>query len=121
MDEKEFMKKEGGLDLLYELIETEKGFNELRKALRISPNTLSKRLSEAINLELVGFKVDKGKGRARIKYFLTEKGKKTLETLEPIKDEYIRIRREVQRLKQEIDEKKRELNHLITSILSGGV
>ena len=47
-----------------------------KRVLRLSPNTLASRLKEARKLALIKEELTREDGRAKIKYVLTEKGKK---------------------------------------------
>ncbi len=53
MDERNFIQKKGSIDILLQLEESPKSFNELEEALKLSPNTILSRLREAQKLGLV--------------------------------------------------------------------
>ncbi len=117
MDESEFLKRKGSIEILCELESGEKGFNELRK-LDISPSTLSSRLKEALDLGLVDQKLCREE-RAKIKYYLTEKGKKVMRMVESIKKDYFRLKEEARRLEEEARRKREEIEKLLSFLKRG--
>jgi len=113
MDEKEFVQKKGSLDILFQLDKAPKSFNELKKALRLSPNTLSDRLKEARKLALIKEELAREDGRAKIKYVLSEEGKKTVKKFESIRKEYEKIQKEIASLEEQLKEKENLLRKLL--------
>lgn len=59
-------------------------FNELRAALRVSPNVLSKRLGDLVEAGLVA-RVDHGGAHARVEYEATPSGAALLRAAEPLR------------------------------------
>jgi len=116
MDEVEFLKRKGSIEVLCELEENGKSFNELRD-LGISPNTLSSRLKEALDLELIEQRVCREGERSKIKYHLTEKGKEVVKTIESIKEDYFRLKEEVKRLEEEAKKKRQEIREILENLV----
>ena len=118
-DEIEFIKRKGGIDILCELSNGKKSFNEL-KNVGVSPSTLSERLKEALDLKLIEQVVEQRLTQKTLKpkiyYRLTEKGKEILKMIEPIRDDYLRLRDEIKRLKEEIRKKEKELDKLFENL-----
>jgi len=114
MDESEFLKRKGSIEILCELENGERGFNEL-KNLDISPSTLSSRLKEAMNLGLVDQKLCREE-RAKIKYYLTEKGREIIESVGSIKKDYFKLKEEVRKLEEELRKKKEKMKKLLSEV-----
>lgn len=106
----EYFKKKGGLDLLAELSEGIKSFNDLEDALPLSPNTVLSRLREAQDLGLVGARAEGGRGKPRILYELTKTGEEALEPFQPILETYLERREELEQLEERAKEKTEEIN-----------
>jgi len=106
MKEGEFMRKKGSIEILCELEDGGKSFNEFK--LDISPNTLSSRLKEALDLGLIEQRICR-EGRTKVKYYLTDRGKELLKAIKSIKDNYFRLKEDVKRLEEEINKKKEEI------------
>jgi len=109
--------KEGTFDLMLRLNEEPKSFIELKEG-RISPNTVLSRLRILQKLQLVEtklFEVKKDQ-RARIKYTLTDNGKKLMKRYMPIKPNYLQIRDAMNKLENQIDEQKEAIKLLLTSM-----
>ena len=121
MDEKEFIKRTGAIEILSKLSDKERSFGEL-KELGISSGTLSKRLKEAIKLGLVKQEVkhEEGSLKPRIVYQLTEEGRNLLKSIEHVKEEYLKTKEEIEKLKREIRERERALRNLLKKIVKGG-
>ena len=113
MKEDEFLRRKGSIEVLCELEEGGKSFNEFR--LDISPNTLSSRLKEALDLGLIEQRICREE-RTKVKYYLTDKGKELLKAIKSIKDNYFRLKEDVKRLEEEIKRKKKELEKLVSSL-----
>ncbi len=113
MKEEEFLRRKGSIEILCELEEGGKSFNEFE--LDISPNTLSSRLKEALDLGLIEQRICR-EDRTRVKYYLTDIGKELLKAIKPIKDNYFKLKEDIKRLEEEIRGKKKELEELISSI-----
>ncbi|RLI77961.1 hypothetical protein DRP04_10645 [Archaeoglobales archaeon] len=114
MDESEFLKRKGSIEILCELESGEKGFTEL-KNLDISPSTLSARLKEAMDLGLVDQKLCREE-RAKIKYYLTEKGREVMKMVESIKKDYFRLKEEAKRLEEEAKKKRQEIEEILEKL-----
>ncbi len=115
MGEKEFIRKKGSLDILFQLEKASKSFNELEETLGLSPNTLTSRLKEARELALIKEELSREEGgRAKIKYVLTEKGKKAVKKLEGLREKYQNIRKEILKLEAQLKEKENLLKKLIS-------
>lgn len=65
------------IDIMVSLAQGPMTFNELRRKLKISPSTLSRRISEMEKYKLVSIIISKD-DKKRIKYTLTEKGEETI-------------------------------------------
>jgi len=119
MDELKFIKRKGGIEILCELSNGEKSFNEL-KNVGVSPSTLSERLKEALDLKLIEQVVEQRVSQSALKpkiyYRLTEKGREILKKIEPRKDDYLRLREEIKRLREEIRKKEEKLKKLFEEI-----
>lgn len=117
MDEKEFIRRAGAIEILCELSDSEKSFGEL-KELGISSGTLSKRLKEAIKLGLIKQEVrhEKDALKPKVVYRLTEEGKELLKSIEHVKKEYLRIKEEIGRLKEEVKRKEEEIKKLLEKL-----
>ena len=113
MREEDFLRRKGSIEILCELEKNGKSFNEFN--LDISPNTLSSRLKEALELGLVEQRVCREE-RSKIKYYLTDKGKELLKTIKSIKDDYFRLKNDVKKLEEELKRKKKELEELVSSL-----
>lgn len=113
MNEKEFLQKKGSLDILFQLDKAPKSFNELEEVLRLSPNTLASRLKEARKLALIKEELTREDGRAKIKYVLTEKGKKVVKKFESIRKEYEKIQKEIASLEEQLKERENLLRKLL--------
>ncbi len=113
MKEEEFLRRKGSIEILCELEEGGKSFNEFE--LDISPNTLSSRLKEALDLGLIEQRICR-EDRTRVKYYLTDMGKELLKAIKSIKDNYFKLKEDIKRLEEEIRRKKKELRELISSI-----
>jgi len=112
----EFLEKRGSLDILFNLAEEEKSFNEL-ESLSLSPNTVLSRLREAQTLGLIEEKLLRQKeGRSKIKYGLTKKGKEITDTSKTIKKDYLKLREEINKLEEEIRKKEEEIKTLLSSL-----
>jgi len=118
MDEKEFIRRTGAIEILCELSEGERSFGDL-KSLGISSGTLSKRLKEAIKLGLVKqeIKHEKEALKPKVVYRLTEEGKELLKSIEHVRREYLKVREEIERLKGEIRKKEKMLKGLLKTIM----
>lgn len=103
MDEKEFIKRIGVIDILCEFSEGERSFGEL-KDLGTSSGTLSKRLKEAIKMGLIKQEVRHKKNalKPRIVYRLTEEGKDLLKLIKHVRNKHLRIKEEIRRPKMKI-------------------
>jgi len=113
----EYFKKKGGLDLLAELSEGIKSFNDLEDALPLSPNTVLSRLREAQDLGLVGARAEGGRGKPRILYELTKTGEEALEPFQPILETYLERREELEQLEERAKEKTEEINVIKNSTI----
>jgi len=117
MDEREFIKRAGAIEILCELSNGERSFGEL-KELGIASGTLSKRLKEAIELGLIRQEIRREKDslKPKVVYQLTEEGRKFIKSIEHVKEEYLRIKREIERLRGEIKEKEKNLRKLFEEL-----
>jgi len=112
----EFLKKRGSIDILFNLAEEEKSFNEL-ESLNLSPNTVLSRLREAQTLGLIEEKLLRQKeGRSKIKYALTKKGKEIMDASKTIKKDYLKLREEINKLEEETRKKEEEIKTLLSSL-----
>jgi len=119
MDKTEYIKKKGGIEILCELSEGEKGFNELKR-LDISPSTLSTRLREALDLNFVEQVIHREESlKPKISYRLTEKGKEVVRMIESIRKDYFRLKEEVKKLEEEVKKKKKEMEELLSFLNKG--
>jgi len=106
----------GLFDVLLALEKGEKSFTELKK-IGLSPNTLLARLREAQEKGLIVQKLVPIKGkRPRIKYELTKEGKETLKMYESVRERYLELKMELQRLQQEVRKKEKEMKYLLSSL-----
>jgi len=120
MDKKAYIQRKGSIDLLFELENMPKSFNELEETLRFSPNTILSRLREAQRLGLIKEELFREKsGRARIKYKLTDKGKNLLKELKKIKNKYLELVKEISTIEKAKKKKEAELEELISSLKVG--
>ena len=115
MDQDEFLKKKGAADLMFEISEGPKTFNELVDLIRLGPNTVLSRLREAQNLNLVEEKlVRKENGRPSISYVITSNGKKAIQPLDSIRVNYIKLKKELNELKKQEREKEDKITQLLS-------
>ncbi len=115
MDLDEFLKKKGAADLMFEISEGPKTFNELVDLIRLGPNTVLSRLREAQNLNLVEEKlVRKENGRPSISYVITSNGKKAIQPLDSIRVNYIKLKKELNELKKQEREKEDKITQLLS-------
>ena len=70
--------------ILYFMYLNDRGFNELKKLLNVSPRILSKKLSELVQAGLVEKKIVMEGEKARVKYSLTQNGRKVALALIPL-------------------------------------
>ena len=112
-----FLDAKGSLDVLLLLAGGEKSFNDLKKSLGLSPNTVLDRLREAQRLDLAREELfrDPG-GRSRIKYTLTDKGGKIIGASKHIMDSYMKLRRQAERFENQKREKEMEMKELLSSL-----
>ena len=106
--------QKGLLDVLLELQEGGKTFSELKNAIRISPNTVLKRLRE---LERNGCVLqilfqDEGK-RRKIRYVLTEEGMGALSQYASVVERYSRLREKLDRLRGVTRTTEKEIKYLL--------
>ena len=119
MDQNEFLEKKGAADLMFELSESPKTFNELVESLDLGPNTVLSRLREAQKLGLVEEKLTrKESGRPSISYEITETGKKKIKDLEIIKKDYIKLRDKLKKMKSEERETEEKINTILSTAKS---
>jgi DNA-binding HxlR family transcriptional regulator len=112
----EFLEKRGSIDILFNLAEEEKSFNEL-ESLNLSPNTVLSRLREAQALNLIEEKLLRQKeGRSKIKYVLTKKGKEIMDVSKSFKKDYLKLREEINGLEENIRKKEEEIKTLLSSM-----
>lgn len=71
------------VEVLFALDESPMSFNELKTKLKISPATLSRRISEMESNNLIVSKISK-KDRKKIKYMLSDKGKRLIPIIRQI-------------------------------------
>jgi DNA-binding HxlR family transcriptional regulator len=116
MEKQDFIVRKGGIDIIFMLSNGLKSFDEF-KPLKLSPNTILLRLREAQSLGIIEQKLLGGmKGRPKIKYALTGRGGKVLEASKDIKNRYLELNEEVNRLKMEIRKKESEIQTLLFSL-----
>lgn len=116
MDQNEFLKKKGAADLMFEVSESPKTFNELVDLIRLGPNTVLSRLREAQHLGLVEEKLTrKEKGRSSISYVITPIGKKAIEPMGSIRINYIKLKKELNELKEREKEKEAKITQLLST------
>jgi DNA-binding HxlR family transcriptional regulator len=121
-DLEDYLCKTGSVELLYALAEGEMSFVELKYRVMVSPSTLSARLREGIMLRLIEQVPMQGSFdslRMHVRYRLTDWGREIVRRLEKIKDEFLRIRKEIEDLKFKLNKKKRDLTVLIHSLELG--
>ncbi len=70
--------------ILYFMYLNDRGFNELKKLLNISPRILSKKLTELVQAGLVEKKIVMEGERAKVKYSLTPNGRRVALALIPL-------------------------------------
>ncbi len=70
--------------ILYFMYLDDRGFNELKNLLNISPRILSKKLAELVQAGLVEKKIIMEGERARVKYALTHNGRRVALALIPL-------------------------------------
>lgn len=114
---KEFIKKAGAIEILYELENGEKTFGELRK-LSISSGTLSKRLKEGIELGLIKQETRREEGslKPKVTYKLSEDVRELIKSIEHIWREYSKIREEIRRFKEEIRKREKDLEKMLEEV-----
>ena len=116
MDQDEFLKKKGAADLMFEISEGPKTFNELVDLIRLGPNTVLSRLREAQSLGLVEERLErKESGRPSISYAITHAGKKAIEPLISIRINYIKLKKELNELKEREKEKEAKITQLLST------
>lgn len=115
MVEKKILAEKGILDILFKLSDKPLGFNELKVSINISPNTLLVRIKELTKAGLVEEMLIRTERRSLIKYALTKEGKKTIEGLGNVKDKYLGIKAQLDKLKEEKSRKEKEINELMSS------
>jgi DNA-binding HxlR family transcriptional regulator len=74
-------------NVLLELRQSPKSFNEIKERLGISPHTLNRRIKELLKYNLIEAIVVQEKGENRIKYRLTSKAKEII----PLAEEFINL------------------------------
>jgi len=104
------------IDVLFALESGAKSFNDL-KELGFSPNTILSRLREAQRKGIIEEKLFPQKDKkAQIKYIITNRGKNVLNNYLPIKSQYLNLKRELDKLEQEIRAKEKDMKLLLTSV-----
>lgn len=110
--------KKGMLDLLMTLKGGEMSFIEL-KTLKMSPNTILARLREAQRLNAVrGVLIERGNKKSLLKYSLTKKGRELLAAHDPIKADYLRLGKEIDKLEKDAEKKKQKIKLLLSHVKS---
>ena len=113
----DLLEKKGFFDVLFSLSSGDKSFNELEESLSLSPNTVLARLREmqkaGIIMEILSS--DSG-GRSKIKYMITDKGRKIVEESKSIQKDYLELRKKIKELEKQKDEKETEIRELLSSI-----
>lgn len=112
----DFVLHKGALSILLELGVENKSFNDLKESstILVSPNTLSKRLKEAQELELVDKVIGEGRGtRSTIDYTLTDTGDRLIAQFEDISDRYFELKNEMHNLREKMYDKEDEIRQLL--------
>jgi len=121
-DIEDFILNKGSLDIIYILANGPKSFDELKRLLKLSPNTILSRVREAQTLGIIeqklleetkGKSIDEMKGRSKIKYVLTKRGEKILEVSEGVKNRYLDLKKEIHGLQMNIRKKDSEIKSLL--------
>lgn len=86
----EYLKRKHFVDILILLSKSPKSFNELLKTLNAYPDTLNRRIKEMVLLGLIT-QIEEGD---RIKYRLTDKGKRII----PLLEDLLRIMDEIEKI-----------------------
>jgi DNA-binding HxlR family transcriptional regulator len=91
----EIIHKAKFMEILLTLSKQPMSFNELKKNLNISPTTLSRRISEMEKYGLVVSTISKEEGKKRIKYALTDKGKRIMPLINELISLAIKVTKEI--------------------------
>ena len=111
-----FIFEKSGAMILILLSDKDLSFNELKAAIKASPNTVLARLREAMRIGIVEEKLVKTGKRALIKYTLTAEGKKLVSDLKDFKGHFITINKELDEIKEKERKKETEINELLSSL-----
>lgn len=112
-DVTEFLKEKGALDLIFQLSKSSLGFNELKKVISGSPNTLLLRLKESARLGLIEETLVKTGKRPLIKYRLTKEGKIVVGELSGIEKKYSEIKKQINEAEETKKKKEKELRQIL--------
>lgn len=104
------------LDVLFALGKGRKSFSEL-KTLYLSPSTVLSRLRESEEKGWVKGELAQSKGKKpKIKYSLTDEGRKVVTTYDSVIPQYHVLKEELEKLQEEVKGKEREMRILLTSV-----
>ena len=113
---KKWLFERGGALLLIRLSEKDMSFNELKTAMKLSPNTVLSRLREATRIGIVEEKLVKTEKRSLIKYTLTKEGRAFFDDLRDFKKHFIIVNEELDKIKEEEKKKEAQLNEVLSSL-----
>ena len=110
---KSLISKKGTIDILIELKDGQKTFTNL-KELKLSPNTIVKRLREMQKAGLVEpVLTSSGKTRRmRIEYKLTKEGERAIKNMEKVLMEYKRLKKKLDQMSKEQEKILRKMRSL---------
>jgi len=108
-----FVAKRGSVEVLLELDEGTRSFNQLKR-LNLSPNTVLNRLREAQELGLVKPLLLSSEKRIRIRYGLSEDGKTLVSKFHVAASRYLRLQKRISELSEE---KKRAFKRIAVQLV----
>ncbi|MFB6217032.1 MAG: winged helix-turn-helix transcriptional regulator, partial [Candidatus Aenigmatarchaeota archaeon] len=112
----DYILNKGAMGILFELGVEEKSFNQLKESstVLVSPNTLSRRLTEGEDLGLIDRGINEDGERAIITYRLTDMGETLVDQFEDVSDEYFELKEDIANLKEKRHKKEKELRQLLS-------
>lgn len=116
LEAKKLLFERGGALLIIRLSEKDMSFNELKAAMKLSPNTILSRLRESTRIGLAEERLIKTGKRALIRYTLTKEGRTFFSELKDFKKHFIIVSDELDEIKNKEKEKETQMNELLSSL-----
>ena len=111
-----FIFEKSGAMVLILLSDKDLSFNELKAAIKASPNTVLARLREAMQIGIAEEKLVRTGRRALIKYTLTREGREFVNNLNDFKKHFTAVNEELNKIKEEEQKKETEIAEILSSM-----